>query len=87
MIWFLICFLIVLIVLWLLFRPIPINTLVSQPTPVANYDDALRRIQSIGESETAGAKLHDVCHTKLMTHGQTTEHVMVFLHGYTNCPE
>jgi hypothetical protein len=79
MIWFLIFFLIVLVVLWLLFRPIPTNTLISQPRPVANYDDALRRFQSLGESEAAGARLHDACHTKLMTHGHATEHVLVCL--------
>ena len=87
MIWFLIIVLIVLVVLWLLFRPIPINTLVSRPQPTADYDEALRRFHSFGEAETARARLHDVCHSKLMTHGQLTEHVMVFLHGYTTCPE
>jgi carboxylesterase len=47
----------------------------------------LRRFHAFDEAESAKAKLHDVCHSKLMTHGQLTEHVMVFLHGYTTCPE
>ena len=30
---------------------------------------------------------HDVCITKLYDHGKQTEHVIILLHGFTNCPE
>jgi len=29
----------------------------------------------------------DVCRSKAMVHDHATEHVIVFFHGYTNCPE
>ena len=29
----------------------------------------------------------DVCITKLFDHGKQTEHVIVLMHGFTNCPE
>jgi carboxylesterase len=59
---------------------------VSRPQPVTSYEEALAHIQSIQEADNQDLA-HDVCITKLYTHGVQTEHVVVLLHGFTNCPE
>jgi carboxylesterase len=87
MLWLLLIPLAILILIVWLFRRIPTDTLVSKPQPAADYQEALERFQSLHEAEGTGPPLLDVCRSKLMTHGQPTEHVMVFMHGYTNCPE
>jgi carboxylesterase len=73
--------------LWLLLRPISTDTLVSRPKPAVSYQEAMARLQSLGEAETNAGPLLDVCRSKTLLHGQPTEHVLVLLHGYTNCPE
>ena len=75
-----------LVGLWLLLKPIETSRLISSAHPVSSYAEALERLQANGSVE-AGYALHEVCHTKLLTHGTQTEHVIVFIHGYTTCPE
>lgn len=70
---------------WL--RPIPTESLVSKPAPVSGYAEALQRIQALHQAEMATGPCHDVCLSKLYTHGHPTPHVLVFMHGYTTCPE
>lgn len=61
------------------------DLLVSRPDPVANYEQAVQRIQALQDSEDPA--LNPVCHLKFMDHGAKTERVIVFIHGYANCPE
>ena len=61
------------------------ETLRSHPAPTADYKEALDRFQQLQEKE--GRELNPVCRSILLTHGQRTERAVVFLHGYTNCPE
>ncbi|MBI1742667.1 alpha/beta fold hydrolase [Candidatus Acetothermia bacterium] len=63
----------------------PVNS--TAPAPVSSYEEALARIQNIQTQEQARGDLNPVCFTKLLTHGQRAKHVIVFLHGYTSCPE
>jgi pimeloyl-ACP methyl ester carboxylesterase len=72
--------------IWFLFRRDDISRLVSKPQPTAGYEEAVRKIEAVHQDEN-GQALLDVCNTKLMTHDVQTEHVIVFMHGYTNCPE
>ena len=58
----------------------------SRPQPVTSYEEALARVKSMQEADNRDF-VHDVCITKLYTHGKLTEHVIVLLHGFTNCPE
>jgi alpha-beta hydrolase superfamily lysophospholipase len=53
----------------------------------ADYQGALERFRLLSEAEAKTGPLLDVCRSKLLTHGQRTEHVLVLFHGYTNCPE
>lgn len=59
--------------------------LVSRPNPATGYAEALERIQTLQAGE--GSEYNPVCRLKFMDHGGKTEQVIVFIHGYTNCPE
>ena len=56
------------------------------PAPAQSYEEALARIQDI-QAEESNLDLHPECTTQLQTHGERTEVVIVFLHGFTSCPE
>ena len=59
---------------------------VYTPDPAQSYKDALTRIQTI-QTEEAALDLRPECATQLQTHGEKTDTVIVFLHGFTSCPE
>jgi len=54
--------------------------------PTSSYEEVLARIKAIQAGEDARGDLNPVCLTTLMTHGKRTEDVIVFLHGFTSCP-
>jgi pimeloyl-ACP methyl ester carboxylesterase len=56
------------------------------PDPAQSYEDALARIQEI-QAEELKLDLHPECATQLQTHGEKTDSVIVFLHGFTSCPQ
>ena len=58
----------------------------SHPQPVPTYAEAVARVKAMQERDHQDLAL-DVCITKLYEHGRQTEHVIVLLHGFTNCPE
>lgn len=58
----------------------------SRPNPVTSHEEAVARVQAMQEQDNLESA-HDVCITKLYDHGRPTEHVIVLLHGFTNCPE
>ena len=55
------------------------------PNPAVSYAEALSRIEAI-QAEESSLDLHLECATQLQTHGQKTDTVIVFLHGFTSCP-
>jgi len=61
------------------------ESLQSHANPTADYAEAVRRFQKMQENE--GPELNPVCRSILLTHGQRTEKAVLFLHGYTNCPQ
>ncbi|MGZ9167123.1 MAG: alpha/beta hydrolase [Anaerolineales bacterium] len=71
---------------WIAFRPIPIGDIDSHPNPVASYEEAITRVRAMQEADNEDMA-RDVCITKLYDHGKQTEHVVILLHGFTNCPE
>lgn len=75
---------ILIVIVFALFQPWNIAPLVSHPNPAKGYADAIQRIQVIKAGET---NLNPDCYTQFMTHGQKTERVIVFAHGYTTCPQ
>jgi len=56
------------------------------PNPAKSYEEALARIEAI-QAEEANLDLHAECATQLQTHGEKTDTVIVFLHGFTSCPQ
>src|SRR5262245_57149729 len=64
--------------------PLPRHGLVADPHPAGSYGEALRMIDSLRAAESSAIS-HE-CGTRLLTHGGPTRHVVVLLHGLTNCP-
>ena len=58
----------------------------SPPGLVSSYLDALTRIESNYQQDQAEL-VREICLPTLMTHGAPTAWALVFLHGFTNCPE
>jgi carboxylesterase len=52
--------------------------------PFAQYDDSVGVISSSIANEPAD--VNPTCNPILLTHGEKTEHVIVFFHGFTSCP-
>jgi len=68
---------------WLLFVP-PFARFDSHPRPAADYESALRRIDTLRAADTDD--LNPVCRLELMSHGHRTGRAVILLHGLTNCP-
>jgi pimeloyl-ACP methyl ester carboxylesterase len=75
-------FIIFITAMWLV--PLHLDRLISTPNHATTYDEAVARIAQL---QAADAAIVDpMCEVQLMTHGAKTNKVIVFLHGYTNCP-
>lgn len=59
----------------------------SVSNPANGHDEALARVRAIQENEEASGEINPVCVSTAMTHGEKTEGVIVFFHGFTSCPE
>ena len=55
--------------------------------PASDYEAAMARFEQVRAREAAMDELNPVCLSKLLTHGQKTEHTIILMHGMTNCPE
>jgi len=71
------------VLLVLLMRPLDPGP-ASHPRPVASYDDALRRVDSLRARD--GSNIAPECGTALYDHGGRAPRVVVLFHGLTNCP-
>ena len=69
----------------LLFRPFNTQSFISHPQLKTNYDAVVSEISQIQKQEIP--EINPLCSTQLLTHGKKTAKVIVFLHGYTNCPQ
>jgi carboxylesterase len=84
--WWLVLLILVIVlgIVVVLFRPRKIDNLKSHPNPVKSYAEAVQRIQAIQDGEK---NLNLLCKATLRSHGDKTDRVIVFVHGYTNCPQ
>ena len=57
------------------------------PDPAQTYEEALARIESMQAEEAQLTNLSPECGSLLMTHDEKVENVVVFLHGFTSCPD
>jgi len=74
------------LIAWVAFRPLSISGLESRPEPVASFEEAVARVNAMQEADNQDSA-RDVCITKLYDHGKQTDHVIILIHGFTNCPE
>ncbi len=86
MFWWIVLIIALLLIVWVAFRPIPIDTLISHVNLVTSYSEAVQCVKAMQEQDNQDLA-RDVCVTKLFDHGSQTEHVIILLHGFTNCPE
>lgn len=57
--------------------------------PLPSYEAALQAVAHIQEAErtaVADCAINEHCATTLLTHGHVTEHAILLIHGFTNCP-
>jgi alpha-beta hydrolase superfamily lysophospholipase len=57
----------------------------SHPHPATSYTEALQSVDALRALEPRD--MNPVCRLKLMTHDTKVERAILFVHGYTNCPE
>lgn len=62
----------------------PANTLRSYARPAEDYEAAVARIETLQARDTF--EINPLSHTRFLTHGQKTDRVVVWFHGYTNSP-
>ena len=80
-------FLLALIILVLLAnKPFYLNGTYT-PRPASSYQQAVEIIKAIQDQEGKLEGLSADCGTILMTNGGQTRNVIVFLHGFTSCPD
>ena len=70
---------------YIVFTPWNIGHLSSHPSPAHNYAEAVQRIEALRDHEAPD--MNPVCRLQFMAHGQQVERVIVFVHGYTSCPQ
>lgn len=71
---------------WVWFAPLNLSGLAHMSQPAADYADSMQRLEALQEAESQGT-VNPVCASKFLGHEERTEHVIVFVHGFTNCPE
>lgn len=80
-----IIFLAIVLPAYLLLTPPSARDLVSHPRPARTYAEAVERIRALQSREADGMKPE--CRLQFLTHGRRVNHAIVFVHGYTNCPQ
>jgi carboxylesterase len=56
-----------------------------RPDPAREYDDALRRFAALRARD--GPEISSAGRSRLYAHGRRTPRAVVFIHGFTNCPQ
>ena len=75
---------ILLVVAILAIWPASTNGLGSNASPTTNYDQAVEQFEAQTSDEPG--VVYEPCESQLLTHGESTDVVVVLFHGLTNCP-
>ena len=67
-------------------KPFPVRSTYTSD-PAQSYAEAVSRVDDIQAQEAQLPNLHPLCGTQLHTHGDKAAEVVVFLHGFTSCPD
>ena len=76
--------LIIVILIVLGMRPFKLDAEIDS-NPANGYEEAAARINQLQAAEAELAELNPECATKLLTHGEKVDSVILFLHGFTSC--
>jgi pimeloyl-ACP methyl ester carboxylesterase len=77
---------ILLILVFLALKPFSLHATFT-PDPAQSYEESVARISDMQAAEAEIPDLSPECGTLLMDHGQQVDQVIVFLHGFTSCPD
>ena len=72
--------------LLLSFLPVSVND-TSVSNPAVDHDEAVSRVDDLRAADEASGVINPVCLPTAMTHGEKTDKIIVFFHGFTSCPE
>jgi alpha-beta hydrolase superfamily lysophospholipase len=86
MMWLIFALSILTVIVWATFRSLNVGELISWSKALTNYEESVALVKAMQEEDNKDLA-RDVCITKLYDHGTQTEHVVILLHGFTNCPE
>jgi len=78
--------LLIISLLILAFKPFSLRETFTS-NPAESYQEAVSRVEDIQAAEADLPDLSSECGTILMTHEEKVENVIVFLHGFTSCPD
>jgi carboxylesterase len=88
MILYLLIGLALIIIVLILLASIPVRVKAFPVTdPARSYQESLERIAHIQSQEADNPDINPTCYTRLQTHGGEKGRAIVFLHGFTSCPE
>lgn len=76
--------LVILVILGL--KPFKLNRQVIS-YPAGSFEETVARVVRIQSAEKKLAQLNPVCSSTLLTHGEKVDRAIVFLHGFTSCPQ
>ncbi len=77
---------IIILLIILGMKPFKLNMEISS-NPAGSYEESVARIEKIRAAEAELSDLNQVCGSKLLTHGEKVGNTIVFLHGFTSCPD
>ena len=77
---------IIILLLVLAFKPFSLRES-FRPDPAETYQEAVARIEDIQVAEAEIPDLSEECGTILMAHDDKVDNVIVFIHGFTSCPD
>ena len=78
--------LLIITFLLMTFLPVSVDD-TSVSNPATSHDEAITRIDAQRAEDEASGVINSVCLPTIMTHGEKTEKVIIFYHGFTSCPE
>lgn len=73
-----------LLVVSVLLKPLRLNRLVSNPKPVNDYAEAVKRVAVLQQLDTP--EVNPLCRLHLLSHGRRTDRAIIFWHGFTSSP-
>ncbi|NCC32534.1 MAG: alpha/beta fold hydrolase, partial [Chloroflexia bacterium] len=71
---------------WIWTRPLRVDDLRTEGKALNDYAESIGALRAMLEAEAADPNLNPECASQLIEQGRRTTKVIVFYHGFTNCP-